>query len=143
MSTFSSHEIVRVTSESLSVLHIVDSDCFDAQIDEDTAAECVASPDTILVVAVSEGRVVGQCLAAIQRHPDKAHELYVSNLGVATSDRRRGIATELVQTAMSIARERGTLSAWIAVEPDNVGAAALYTSMGLQRATADIFDCQL
>lgn len=143
MSGVSSHDVLRVTSDCLGILDVVDPDCFDHQIDRAAAAACVASPDSILVVAVAGGCVVGQCLATVQRHPDKPCELYVGDLGVAARYRRRGIATELLRAVMKIGRTSGAHEVWVAVEPDNVGASALYRSIGLKRDAADIFDGSL
>lgn len=131
-------EIVRVQPDNLAVLDRVDPECFDAPIDPSRAARCVASPDVVLVVAVVNGMVIGQCLARLHRHPDKATDLYVDDLAVSPVYQRNAIATRLVQACLAHGREADAL--WVATEPDNEAARAFYRALGLELRDALVFE---
>lgn len=84
----------------------------------------------LLVIAVEGGRTVGQCAAMVLQLVSKGPELFVENLGVAPSHRRRGIATALLAEVGAWGREHGCDVAWVATEPDNDAANALYAAWG-------------
>lgn len=131
-------ELVRVQPTDLAVLERVDPECFDEPIDPARAARCVASPDVVLMVAVVDGLVIGQCLAVIHRHPDKATELYIDDLAVSPAYQRRAIATRLVEACLAHGREADEV--WVATEPDNLAAGAFYRALGLESRTALVFE---
>lgn len=131
--------LVRVDSGNLSVLERVDPECFDEPIDMARAARCVSSPDALLVVAVAGGLVVGQCLAAIHRHPDKATELYVDDLAVAPMFHRQGIARRLVEACIGSGRDAGAETAWVATEPDKRRRERVLSGVGSERASRSCF----
>jgi ribosomal protein S18 acetylase RimI-like enzyme len=135
--------IVRVEAANLSVLERVDPDCFDEPVDLARASRCVASVDAILVVALSEGRVVGQCLAAIHRHPDKPTELYVDDLSVSEGLRRHGVGRKLVEAAIRHGRAEGAETLWVATEPENEVANEFYRALGLTDGAALVFDREI
>jgi aminoglycoside 6'-N-acetyltransferase I len=131
-------QVIRVQPTNLEVLDRVDPECFDEPIDRGRAARCVASPDVVLVVAVADGLVVGQCLAAIHRHPDKETELYIDDLAVSPAYQRRAIATRLVRACVQHGAEAGVV--WVATEPDNEAARAFYAALGLASRSALVFE---
>jgi ribosomal protein S18 acetylase RimI-like enzyme len=135
--------IVRVDAASLSVLEHVDPDCFDKPIDVARASRCVASADAILVVALSDGLVVGQCLAAIHRHPDKPTELYIDDLAVSEELHRQGVGRQLMEAAMRYGRAEGAETVWVATEPENEVANDFYRALGLTDGLALVFDREL
>jgi ribosomal protein S18 acetylase RimI-like enzyme len=136
-------QILRVQSHNLSVLERVDPDCFDEPIDLERAARCVESPDAVLLVAVGEGVVIGQCLAAIHRHPDKASEVYIDDLAVSPSFQRRGIATQLVEMCIGYGRAAGATIVWVATETTNDAARQFYRSCRLEESTVVMFERSL
>jgi aminoglycoside 6'-N-acetyltransferase I len=131
-------EIVRVQPDNLALLDRVDPECFDEPTDRARAARCVASPDVVLVVAVVDGLVIGQCLARIHRHPDKPTSVYVDDLAVSPDHQRQGVATRLVQACLAHAGDADDL--WVATEPDNDAARALYLALGLEPREALVFE---
>lgn len=135
--------LVRVQAANLSILERVDAECFDEPIDMGRAARCVASADAVLVVAVADGLVRGQCLAAIHRHPDKATELYIDDLAVALAFRRQGVGKRLVDACIGHGREAGVETVWVATEPENDAAKALYATLGLSNRSALVFEREL
>ncbi|MEO5759118.1 MAG: GNAT family N-acetyltransferase [Mesorhizobium sp.] len=77
---------------------------------------------------MADGVVVGQCAAVIHRHPDKASELYIDEVGVSPAFQRQGIARQMLDAIFTIGREHGCEEAWVGTEPDNLPARALYES---------------
>lgn len=123
-------EIVRIDANNAALLDNV-GDVFDEPIEPNRVAAYVRKPDHIMLVAVSEGVVVGQCLSVIHRHPDKPTELYLDDLAVADSLKRRGVATKLIRQTIKIGKEHGCKEIWVLTEPDNVEANGLYKALGL------------
>jgi len=107
----------------------VADEVFDHAIRPDCLAGLLAAPDHLLVVAVSDGLVVGQCAGVIHRHADAPPDLCIDNLGVAPACRRKGIARAMIGRLCAAARERGCMEAWVATEPDNGPARRLYRSL--------------
>jgi ribosomal protein S18 acetylase RimI-like enzyme len=104
-------------------------DVFDYPISPETMAAYLASPLHFLLIAESDGLVVGQLSAVIHRHPDeRPAELYIDEVGVSPDFQRRGIASLLLNAAFSEGRRQGCKEAWLGTEPDNVPAQALYGS---------------
>lgn len=131
---------IRVTSASLDLMDRVAEDVFDNRIDARRLAACVASPMQLLLVALSDGIVIGQTLCAIHHHPDRSTELYIDDLGVAPAWQRQGIATRLVRLAMAEGRAAGCEEIWVGAEPDNPEANAFYASLGMTVRSANIFE---
>jgi len=80
--------------------------------------------------------VVGMISGVETTHPDKGTEMFLYELGVAPSARKRGIATELVRALAALAETRGCYGMWVAVDVDNVAALATYRRAGAQDETA-------
>lgn len=119
----------RVGKTEGNILANVDDDVFDDAIDPAHLAAYLAQPQNMLVVALDRDLVIGQCQAVMHTHPDQPPTLYLDNLGVAPSHRRRGIARRLVTEMMAWGKERGCAEAWVATEPDNEEARGLYASL--------------
>ncbi len=124
-----SADLRRVGPADIRLLARVDDDIFDEAIDPARLATYLAQPQNMLVVAMDGDIAVGQCQAVLHTHPDQKPTLYIDNLGVAPSHRRRGIARALVAEMMAWGRERGCAEAWVATEPDNEAARGLYASL--------------
>lgn len=91
----------------------------------------LADPRTLMLVAFDGGRPVGFVLAheLPRRHGDRA-KLFVYEVDVAESHRRRGIASALLGQLAELARGRGIRTGFVLTEEDNVAANALYRSAG-------------
>lgn len=103
----------------------------------------LADPAHHLLVALADGEIVGQCAAAVHRHPDKVDELYIDEVVVAPGWRRRGIARAMMEATLAWGRTRGCGEVWLGTEPDNAPALALYHSLRLPHRTAVIFEGEL
>ena len=101
-------------------------DVFDAPINADWLDAYLLEPGHLMVLAIEAGTVVGQCAAVIHRHPDKPDELYIDEVGTASTQLRRGIATALMEEIFAWGRELGCKEAWLGTELDNEAANALY-----------------
>lgn len=110
---------------------------FDHEVDADQLAAFVADPNHEMVVAISREKAVGFASGAILLHPDKQPVFFVSEVGVERGFRRRGIGQALMLQLINIARNRGCKGIWLATEPDNKAARALYRSLK-GRATENI-----
>ena len=91
----------------------------------------LADPRTLMLVAFDGERPVGLVLAheLPRRHGDRA-KLFVYEVEVAESHRRRGIATTLLARLADLARERGIRVGFVLTDPGNGPANALDRSAG-------------
>ena len=84
-----------------------------------------------MLVAFAGCRPVGFVLAheLPRRHGDRSR-LFVYEVDVAESHRRRGIATALLTRLGELAAARGIRTAFVLADEDNVPANALYARVG-------------
>ncbi len=103
-------------------------DVFDEPIHPGRLSHYLRVPGHMMVLAIEDGVVVGQCAAVVHHHPDKPDELYIDEVGTATEHLRRGIATAMLTEMFAWGRELGCTEAWLGTELDNDAANALYRS---------------
>jgi GNAT superfamily N-acetyltransferase len=91
----------------------------------------LADSRALMLVAFDGDRPVGFVLAheLPRRHGERA-KLFVYEVDVAESHRRRGIASALLARLAELARERGIRSGFVLTEPGNGPANALYREAG-------------
>ena len=123
-------EIRRIGPGDAALFDRVAADVFDLAVDRDRLMRYLAAPGHFMIVALAGGEIVGQCAAVIHRHPDKANELYIDEVGVAPAWWRRGIARAMLDAMIVLGREQGCKEAWVGTEHDNVAARRLYESCG-------------
>jgi len=123
-------DIVRVTPTDAALLDKVAIDVFDAAIDPARLVAYLAEPAHLMVIATTDGAVVGQARGMVHRHPDQPTELYIDNLGVTPDRRREGLATRMLDELVAWGRELGCEEAWVGTEVDNEAARALYAKRG-------------
>jgi len=126
----------RLTAGDAFVLDSVAEDVFDGPIDAERLAAYLAEPSHVMMVAMAGERVIGQCVAVVHRHPDKASELYIDEIGVAPEFKRKGIARRLLEGMLVLGKALGCGEAWVGTESDNQPARGLYEKQG---ATAETF----
>ncbi len=124
------YEIKRLGPRDAALLSRVADGVFDAEIHPGRLAEYLRDGGHAMVVALAGGEVVGQARGVIHLQPDRPHELYIDNMGVAPALWRRGIGGRLLDEMLDWARERGCRTAWLGTEEDNIEARALYESRG-------------
>lgn len=101
-------------------------DVFDEPIHPERLGAYLREPGHIMVLAFEGDLVVGQCAGVIHRHPDKTTELYIDEVGTASTHLRRGIARLMMDELFAWGREFGCTEAWLGTETDNEPAKALY-----------------
>jgi ribosomal protein S18 acetylase RimI-like enzyme len=131
-------EIKRLSVGDEAILGRVAADVFDETIDPKLLTAYLAEANHHLIVAVKDGEVVGQIRAVIHKHPDRADELYIDNLGVTPSLQRQGIATKLFSAMLELGKQANCKDAWLATEQDNEQAKRFYETYGV-RAEAMMF----
>lgn len=122
-------EVRLLGREDRDVLGKLAADVFDHAIDPHWAAEFFNDPRHHIVVALDAGLVVGMVTSFHYVHPDKAPQMFINELGVAPSHRRRGIARRLMGAMLRHARTLGCTEAWVGTENENVEARGLYESL--------------
>jgi aminoglycoside 6'-N-acetyltransferase I len=101
-------------------------DVFDEPVDPARLAAYLREPGHLMVLAFEGDLVIGQCAGVIHRHPDKPTELYVDEVGTASTHRRQGVARAMMDELFRWGRELGCEEAWLGTELDNAAANALY-----------------
>lgn len=126
----------------VSALSHIASEVFDDPIHREGAKTFLSDPNHFIVVAQDgkeKGLIVGFVSAVRQFHPDwERPELFISEVGVAPSYQRRGIAGTLMQMMLAKAKALHCGCAWVATEADNRAALGLYTSVGGKTSTNPI-----
>ena len=128
-------QIIRAAPAQAGLLDRVADDVFDERIDLGRLAAYLADPSHLMVLAVSNGEVIGQARGVVHRHPDEPTELYIDNLGVTPTRKREGVATRLLDDLVAWARSLGCEQAWVGTEVDNEAARALYQGRGSDAET--------
>lgn len=106
------------------------ADVFDEAIDPARLMRYLGAPGHLMVLALDGDLVVGQCAGVLHHHPDKVSELYVDEVGTATSHLRQGVATAMLAELFAWGRELGCVEAWLGTELDNDPANGLYRRLG-------------
>jgi len=98
----------------------------------------LADQRTIFVAAFSGDEPVGFAFGyLLPRRHGKPSMLFVYELDVVESHRRRGVATRLMQELFAHA---GGAEAFVLTEPDNVAANATYAKLGGERSEVVMWD---
>jgi ribosomal protein S18 acetylase RimI-like enzyme len=103
---------------------------FDEAIDPTATARFLAEAGHHLLFAYDTDRPVGFVSGVELTHPDKGTEMFLYELSVDESARRRGIGTALVEALIRLARERGCYGMFVFTDDDNPAARATYTRAG-------------
>ena len=136
-------EIVQLNRSNTAVLDNLEDDIFDEKIVPHRLTALLSEQNQIMLVAILEGVVIGQVLAVIHRHPDKPTELYIDDLAVSKTLRRRRIATRLLEELFRIGMNKGCEVVWVAAEPDNEPAKKFYSSLNLSAKKSVLFEGSL
>ena len=123
-------EVRILTQVDAELLEAVAPDVFDEPIDANWSAEFLADPRHHLAVAIDAGVIVGMASAVHYIHPDKPPELWINEVGVAETHRRRGLARRLLEALFERGRGLGCSEAWVLADQSNDGARRLYESAG-------------
>lgn len=85
----------------------------------------------IALAALKQGDVVGGLAAyELKKFEQERSEIYIYDLAVAATHRRKGIATALIQELKRIAAARNAYVIFVQADPGDEPAIALYTKLG-------------
>lgn len=119
-----------LTKNDLDLLMNAADDVFDNPVDENFAREFLDDPRHHIVVAISEGVIVGFASAVHYIHPDKPPELWINEVGVASSHQGQGIGKAIMKEMLRLGSELGCKNAWVLTDRGNEPANRLYKSAG-------------
>ncbi len=119
-----------LASTEADVLSCIADGVFDDEIDPAWCAEFFGDPRHHLAVAIDGAMVIGMASGVHYLHPDKPHEMFVNEVGVADAYQNRGVGRELLQTLLRHATSLGCESAWVLTEPSNTPARRMYAAAG-------------
>jgi ribosomal protein S18 acetylase RimI-like enzyme len=113
---------------------------FDAPPEAGAARRFLDDPLHHMLVAYDEdGQPVGFVSGVETTHPDKGTEMFLYELAVDESSRRRGIGSALVKALEALARGRGCYGMWTGTEDDNDAARATYARAGARDTRPHVF----
>jgi ribosomal protein S18 acetylase RimI-like enzyme len=124
----------RLSPVDVAMLDHVAPNVFDDPIVPASAEKFLSDPNAVLIVAFDPSKdnlVIGFASAVTYLHPDKsAPEMLILEVGVDDAYQRKGIGKAVMKTMLSEAKKSGCKIAWLATEPDNIAALALYKAVG-------------
>ncbi|HVE55061.1 MAG TPA: AAC(3)-I family aminoglycoside N-acetyltransferase [Ramlibacter sp.] len=90
--------------------------------------------ETFIALAAVDGDAVAGGLAAyeLRKFEQERSEIYIYDLAVAATHRRRGIATQLIAELVRIAAARGAYVVFVQADHVDPPAIALYTKLGIR-----------
>ncbi len=101
-------------------------------------------PANVLIVALSEGRIVGLLRAhRLARYDGRGDEVLLNEIDVEPDWRRKGVATRLVSCLKGWARDERCSEIWIPTNASNAAAMRLYEKTGFTRTHDDDVIMQL
>jgi aminoglycoside 6'-N-acetyltransferase I len=112
------------------VLRNVAAEVFDNAIDAELTREFLEDPRHHIAVAIDDGLVVGFASGVHYIHPDKPAELWINEVAMAPTHRRRGLGKAVLKALLEVGRVHGCKVAWVLTDRNNVAAMALYAAVG-------------
>jgi ribosomal protein S18 acetylase RimI-like enzyme len=106
------------------------AEVFDNPIDAALTREFLEDPRHHIAVAIDDGLVVGFASGVHYIHPDKLPELWINEVAIAPTHRRRGLGKAVLRALMEVGQAHKCTLAWVLTYQNNVAAMALYSSMG-------------
>jgi len=104
-----------------------------AQPDETYLQALLSSPTFTAIAALSEARVVGGLAAyVLPKFEQVRSEIYIYDLAVLQSHRRRGIATAMIQELKKLAKIRGAYVIFVQADHGDDPAINLYAKLGVR-----------
>jgi aminoglycoside 6'-N-acetyltransferase I len=120
----------KLTAEDTNLLLNPAEGLFDYAVQPQLTAEFLNDPRHHLVAAIDGDQVVGFVSAVHYVHPDKATELWINEVAVAPSHRKRGIGRQMLDAMLAHGCTLGCTAAWVLTDCANAPAMRLYASAG-------------
>lgn len=87
-----------------------------------------------VIVAAKSGKVVGGLTAyLLPKFEQERTEVYLYDLAVTASHRRRGIATSLIRELLEFGRRQGAYVVYVQADREDEPAVALYDKLGIRK----------
>ncbi|HEY4838371.1 MAG TPA: GNAT family N-acetyltransferase [Candidatus Acidoferrales bacterium] len=112
------------------VLMNVAAGVFDNPINPEFTREFLEDKRHHIAVAIDDGVVVGFASGVHYIHPDKPPELWINEVGVAPTHRRRGLGKAVMCALLEVGRANKCKMAWVLTDRHNAAAMRLYASIG-------------
>lgn len=109
-----------------------DADSYQAARPSDAYLEELLRKDHVIPLAASsDGEVVAGLVAyELDKFEQQRREIYIYDLAVRKTHRRRGVATALIRQLCAIARERKAWVVYVQADTGDDAAIALYSKLG-------------
>jgi aminoglycoside 3-N-acetyltransferase I len=138
-----SWDVRRLAAEDVSLMHALNGmfgqafnepDTYDAKPPSDNYVQRLLSKEDFIALAVvAEDHVVGGLVAyELEKFEQARREVYIYDLAVAQTHRRRGIAKSLIQRLREIASARGAWVIFVQADHGDEPAIALYEKLGVR-----------
>lgn len=136
-------EIIKLVPENHALMNAA-LDCFGEVFEEQETymlnrpskeylANLIASNNFICLVAVRHHEVVGALAAyELKKFEQERSEIYIYDLAVYKSSRRKGIATALIENLKPIAKDRGAWVIYVQADYVDEPAIKLYSKLGIK-----------
>ncbi|MFN7164252.1 MAG: GNAT family N-acetyltransferase [Hyphomonas sp.] len=121
--------LVELADETVGLLSNIGDDVFDHPVRADYLKAFIDDPRHVMILAVEGGVVVGMASGVEYFHPDKPPQMWINEVGVAPSHRRRGIGRDLTHALVKAAAARGCIFAWLGTDQSNNAAQACFASV--------------
>lgn len=93
----------------------------------------LAGGQFIALAALQDEAVIGGLAAyELKKFEQERSEIYIYDLAVAASHRRKGVATALIERVKTVAARRGAYVIFVQADPTDPPAIALYTKLGVR-----------
>ncbi|MEJ5255934.1 MAG: GNAT family N-acetyltransferase [Acidimicrobiales bacterium] len=109
---------------------------------EEELAEIVASPATVLLLARSDGEIVGSLTLALFRIPTGLRA-WIEDVVVDRSARGRGVGEALNRAALDRARALGARTVDLTSRPSREAANRLYRRIGFEQRETNVYRFEL
>lgn len=110
-----------------------DADSYGSRPPSDAYLQSFLSRPDAIVLAAFQGtnEIAGGLVAyVLTKFEQERSEVYIYDLAVAQTHRRRGVATNLITHLRGIVRELGAYVIFVQADPPDAPAVALYESLG-------------
>lgn len=138
-------QIVALEDANAGLLDNLAPEVFDHPILPDQLRAFLDDERHFMFLAIDGGLVVGMASAVEYFHPDKRPHVWLNEVGVTPSYRRRGIGRRLVQAVIDLGRARGWTYAWLGTAADNASGQACFGSVpgGEEREAFYLYEWEL
>jgi len=122
----------------LPLLLNVPDDVFDNPVNENFARQFLEDPRHHIVVALSDGVIIGFASAVHYIHPDKPPELFINEVGVSPAHHNKGVGKAIMKELLGLGESLGCVNAWVLTDRSNAPANGLYKSVGGEAEDSDL-----